>query len=263
MMLNFRNTFTAFFFAIGIGNLLRFVFGINVPDWYYWLIGILALLAATYGSSYIASNYHFKVFFKGEKNNKKQLALTFDDGVDPVQTAVILDILKSHNINACFFLIGKKCIGNEVLIRRIIDEGHIIGNHTYSHSNWFDFYRYNKMYNELKQADEIIEKITGKKPRYFRPPFGVTNPAMRKALQKSEHIAIGWSIRSLDTQQKRSVSNIIKRVTERMKSGDIILFHDTIKKLPEVLEATIKYGTENGFTFVRLDELISENPYFE
>lgn len=262
-MLNFRNTFAVFFLALGTGNLLRFVFGIYIPDWYYWLIGLLTIIAATYGSSYIGSNYHFRVICKGEKEGLKQVAISFDDGVDPVQTPLILDILKNHRIKASFFCIGKKCAGNETLVRRIVEEGHIIGNHTYTHSNWFDFFGSGRMYEELQKTDELLENITGKKPRYFRPPYGVTNPTLKKALQKTGHLPVGWSIRSLDTQRKRSASDLFHRVSARMQAGDIILFHDTIKTIPEVLESLIKFGNENGYTFIGIDELINENAYFE
>lgn len=262
-MLNFRNTFAVFFFAIGLGNLLRFVFGVNIPDWYYWLIGVFTILAATYGSSYIASNYHFKVFCRGKNDEQNKIALSFDDGVDPVQTPLILDILKANGIKATFFCIGKKCEGNEALVKRIDAEGHIIGNHTFTHSNWFDFFGSDKMFNEILQTNKVIKSITGKTPRFFRPPYGVTNPAMKKALLNSEHLAVGWSIRSLDTQSKKTADTIFNRVTKKLKSGDIILFHDTVKTIPAVLAALIKYAAENGYNFVGIDELINENAYFE
>lgn len=262
-MLNLRNTFTFFFLAIGLGNLLRYVFGMNIPDEFYWIIALLTLLATVYGSSYIGSNFHFKVICKGEKKDVKQVALSFDDGVDPIQTPIILDILKKNQIKAAFFCIGKKCVGHEVMVRRIIEDGHIIGNHTYTHSNWFDFFSSERMYNELKQCNETIEKITGKKPGFFRPPYGVTNPTLKKALLKSGHLSIGWSVRSLDTQKRRTASNIFQRVSSKMNNGDIILFHDTVKSIPEVLELLIKFGIDNGFTFVGIDKLIDKQAYFE
>jgi peptidoglycan/xylan/chitin deacetylase (PgdA/CDA1 family) len=219
------------------------------------------LSAVVYGSSYIASQFHFRVICKGKPNIKKQIALTFDDGVDPVQTPIILDTLKKYGIKATFFLIGKKLEGNEILVRRIFNEGHIIGNHSWSHSYWFDFYNSGRMCRELLKTDEMIENITGKKPRFFRPPYGVTNPMLKRALQTSGHLAIGWSIRSFDTQDKRSASEIINRVSSRMQSADIILFHDTSKEILNVIEEIINYGTENGFIFTGIDELIDEKAY--
>jgi peptidoglycan-N-acetylglucosamine deacetylase len=262
-MLTFRNTFTVFFILIGIGNLLHIGYGIPIHGWYYLILTLLVLGVSSYGSSYIGSNFHFRVICRSKNNSKKQIAVSFDDGVDPVQTPILLDILAKHNMKASFFLIGKNCIGNESLVKRIFEEGHIIGNHTYSHTYWFDFYWKNRMYKEFKQTDQIIEKITGKRPFFFRPPYGVTNPALKKALIKSGHLPIGWSIRSFDTQQKNSASDLIHRVTTRLKAGDIILFHDYVKTVPEVLEALIKFGTENGYTFVTISELININAYVE
>lgn len=262
-MLNFKNTFTLFFLAIGLGNMLHFAFGLPIHGWYYLIITLLTLLAVSYGSSYIGSSYHFRVVCKSKNNLKKQIAISFDDGVDPVQTPMILDILANHNIKASFFCIGKKCIGNEILVRRIVDDCHIIGNHTYTHSNWFDFYGHQRMLKEIKKTDQIIEQITGKKLFFFRPPYGVTNPALKKAMEKSGHLPVGWSIRSFDTRSKRTASDILNRVTSRLKSGDIILFHDTAKTIPEVLPALIKFGTEKGYTFVTIDELINLNAYLE
>ena len=260
-MLNFRNTFTVFFIVIGLGNLLHFGYGVPIHGWYYLIITLLTLGVASYGSSYIGSNYHFRVICKSKNNHKKQIAVSFDDGVDPVQTPIILDILAKHNIKASFFCIGKNCVGNEALVRRLVDEGHIIGNHTYNHSHWFDFYLAGRMYKEIKQTDQIIESVTGKNPFYFRPPYGVTNPAMKKALIKSGHLPVGWSIRSLDTQHKESAPEILNRVIPRLKAGDIILFHDYVKAIPDVLETLIKFGTENGYTFVTIEELINIHAY--
>lgn len=243
--------------------MLHFAFGLPVHGWYYLIITLLTLLAVIYGSSNIGSDFHFRVICKSENTSKKQIAISFDDGVDPAQTPLILDILANHKIRASFFCIGKNCIGNEILVRRIVDEGHIIGNHTYSHSNWFDCYGFKRMLKEIKKTDQILEHIIGKKPFFFRPPYGVTNPALKKALEMSGHLPIGWSIRSLDTQQKRSSSDLFHRVTTRLQAGDIILFHDRVKAIPEVLEKLIKFGTENGYTFVTIEKLINLSAYIE
>jgi peptidoglycan/xylan/chitin deacetylase (PgdA/CDA1 family) len=260
-MLTFKNTFAVFFLVIGMINWLHFGFGLPIYGWYFIVLTILTLGVAAYGSSYIGSNYHFRVICRGNNPAKNQIALTFDDGIDPVKTPQILDILAKHNIKASFFCIGNTCANNEPIMKKMYEAGHNIGNHTFSHSHWFDFYGARKMLKELEQTDQIIKKITGRKPFYFRPPYGVTNPAMKKALLKSGHLPVGWSIRSFDTNSKTPAVEIINRVTSRLTAGDIILFHDTANKIFEVLESVIQFGTKNGYSFVTIEELIGINAY--
>ena len=189
-------------------------------------------------------------------NQTNSISLTFDDGPNQNITPIILNILKENGIKACFFCIGKNAEQNIELIKRIDSEGHIIGNHTYSHSNNFDLFSSSKMKNEITKTNYTIQNIINKEVKYFRPPYGVTNPNLSKALKKTNLISIGWSLRSLDTTAKGDITNTLKRL-EKIKAGNIVLLHDNITEAPEILEKFITIVRAKNLKFMRLDELIS------
>ncbi len=121
-----------------------------------------------------------------------------------------------------------------------MSEGHTIGNHSYSHSKKFGFFSSEKVAVELNRTNAILKKITGKEVKLFRPPFGVTNPNIKRALQKTNHCSIGWSKRSYDTTNI-SEEKILKRITANLKKGDIILLHDSSAKTFAVLEQLLLF----------------------
>ena len=109
------------------------------------------------------------------------MALTFDDGPDERNTSMILDILK-NGINCNILLYRTQYSGNESVLKRIHMEGHTIGNHSYSHAFLFDLFSKRKMQKDLEQMDNLVVQILGKRPKLFRPPYGVTNPAVRDVI---------------------------------------------------------------------------------
>ena len=159
-----------------------------------------------------------------------------------------------------FFALETGLQENESLFRQVHEAGHIIGNHSYSHHMWFDLFSANKMYDDLQMMDAAMQKVIGMKPKLFRPPYGVTNPNLRKAVMKGNYIPVGWNVRSLDTvitdEQK-----LLKKVTKALKPGAVVLFHDTGKAIPAVLPAFITMAREKGYEIVRLDKLLNLEPY--
>ena len=139
---------------------------------------------------------------------EKKISLTFDDGPG-IYTLEILDLLKKYNVKATFFCIGKNIEMYPEIIKQIIDEGHLIGNHSYGHSPFFDFYNAKKIIEEIQKTDTLLEKLTSKKINFFRPPYGVTTPSIRRAIKITGHKVIGWNIRSLDggTKNKKLIFN--------------------------------------------------------
>ena len=116
------------------------------------------------------------------------------------------------------------------------------------------------MINDLKQNEDLIHDITGKRVGFFRPPFGVTNPNIAAAARFLEYKVIGWSIRSLDTMEKPD-EKIIKRVVSRFKPGGLVLFHDTHPGIANILKEVIEKAREEGYTFIRPDELLNLEAY--
>jgi peptidoglycan/xylan/chitin deacetylase (PgdA/CDA1 family) len=163
----------------------------------------------------------------------KEVALTFDDG--PTEfTPKFLDILQENNIKATFFCIGKQIEKHPEIFQRIIAEGHTIGNHTYSHCNQTGFLSASKMVEEIEKCDEVMLKTGNLKTRLYRPPFGVTNPNIAKAIKQTGKKSIGWNVRSLDTITEDE-NRIYRKVTKGLKPGSIILLHDTSEKTYHVL----------------------------
>ncbi|MCD4793433.1 MAG: polysaccharide deacetylase family protein [Bacteroidales bacterium] len=169
--------------------------------------------------------------------DKSKIHLTFDDGPDPNTTPKILKVLKKYNKKATFFCIGEKIEKHPEILKQIAEQGHEIGNHSYSHSYYFDFFRTSKVIKELDKTNKLIKKISGKDCIIFRPPFGVTNPNIAKAVKKLNLETIGWSIRSLDTVKDKKT--VLKRL-EKAKPGNIVLFHDTKTNTVEILEEFLR-----------------------
>ena len=190
----------------------------------------------------------------------KEIALSFDDGPHPSVTPAVLDILKTHNIKAAFFLIGKNIEQNKDILRRIVDEGHIIGNHSYEHSNSYGFWSRKKVMADLLKNQDLIETVCNKKINLFRPPFGVTNPNIANAAQLLDYTVVGWSIRSLDTMSKNN-AHTIKRVVNRLKAGRVVLFHDNHERILPILQETIRQAVEEGYEIVPLDKLLDIKSY--
>ncbi|MBC7864934.1 MAG: polysaccharide deacetylase family protein, partial [Bacteroidia bacterium] len=184
------------------------------------------------------------------------LALTFDDGPDLETTPKILEILRTKNVKATFFVIGKKAEQFPEVLKTIDKEGHLIANHSYQHSYFIGTFGTKKLTEDIEKCSAIIEKIIGKKPLFFRPPFGVTNPRYLRALKKLNLASIGWSGRSFDTVNK-SKNLLVKRVKKSLNTTEILLFHDTQKVTVEALPEIIEYCKEKGIKIVPLQELIS------
>ena len=159
-------------------------------------------------------------------------------------------------------LIDEASEGNEALLKRIDDEGHLIGTHSYTHSYWFDLYSAKRMKNELVKSEEALFKIIGKKPLLFRPPYGVINPMLKKALGSFSYQVIGYSNRSLDTVTKDE-KKTLERLIRKLQPGDIVLLHESVPYATSLLKKFLYQIAEKGYIVVGLDELLNIQPYDE
>lgn len=215
------------------------------------------------GSIYIQWNFYFRsvntipllsVKFDQDKfsiaNRGKEVALTFDDG-PAEETNAVLDILKRENVAATFFLIGKNIAGREHIVSRMQAEGHSIGNHSFHHGFNFDWQSAARMLEEIEQTNQAIEAITGQQVKLFRPPYGVTNPNLAKALRNSGLKSIGWNLRSMDTVAKEE-ERLLDKILSKVKAGDIILLHDRCAITVAILPQLISELKKRGFSFATL-----------
>lgn len=256
-MLNFRNTNIAFIIITVIiaGLSARY----PVPVYAYLLTAFVYSLFLFYGSYYVGSNFFMKVLCSAD-TRAMQIAISFDDGPALAYTPEILEVLRSNKVPAAFFCIGKNIAGNEVLLQQIANEGHLIGNHSYSHHFWFDMFSTKRMMADLQQMSETVKNAIGVQPLLFRPPYGVTTPNMRNVMDRTGYKAIGWNIRSLDTVIKDE-EKLLQKITGQLKPGAIILLHDPSATTLAILPRFIAAARSRGYGFVRIDKLLNVQPY--
>ncbi len=226
---------------------------------YYAFIVVVYVGICAYGSFVLSAGFFLPVISRGDVSCKK-IAVTFDDGPIRGKTEHILDILEQHQVKAAFFCIGNRIRGNEDILSRIELDGHMIGNHTFHHRPAFGLLSTKQVTDELKATDTEVERVIGQKPRFFRPPFGVSNPMVSRATRLGSYRTIGWSIRSFDTIIKDPIK-LLKRIVQSPASGDIVLLHDYSESTITMLPDLIAYLKDHNFQIVRLDELLKENAY--
>jgi peptidoglycan/xylan/chitin deacetylase (PgdA/CDA1 family) len=246
------------FFAGLLMAILFDVFG-EVSVWLY--VGIIFVYSVMHGigSTILSVQFFISVKFKGDPS-QNSIAITFDDGPIPGKTERILDILKTRHVSAAFFCIGNRVDEHPAMARRIHDEGHIVGNHSYWHGKTFDLQTPEMIRQELRDTDAAIQRSFGKQPRFFRPPYGVTNPMVASAIRKENYTTIGWSLRSFDTMIN-DPSRLLSKIKRSLKAGDIILFHDYCESTIEILPPLLDHISGIGLKIVRVDELLNENAY--
>lgn len=213
-----------------------------------WQIGRFALRIANAGLSgstaaaASAQDYQTEPF---------RVALTFDDGPHPVCTAELLDGLAQRGVKATFFLIGENIPGNEEIVRKMAQDGHLIGNHTYHH---VQMAREGSLIcgTELDMTNAMIESITGKIPEFVRPPFGQWSKELQNEIGM---IPVGWDVDPLDwkIQDTQKVADTILR---EVKNGDIILLHDIYPTSVQAAFLVVDALQKEGCEFVTADELI-------
>lgn len=243
-------TATAIFFAA-----LLLIIVLKAPLWTVWICCGLFLAAIVWGSFEIRLNFFLKSLSKTTDPDGKIIALTFDDGPTEL-TPQFLKTLKNADAKATFFCIGKQIEKHPDILAKILTDGHEIGNHTYSHLNRTGFMSINEMVSEIASCDAALEKAAHIKTTLYRPPFGVTNPNIAKAVRKTGKISVGWSVRSLDTVIQNE-QQIASRVLRSVRPGSIILMHDTTQKSLKALQILLLNLKQQGYRFVTVSSLLN------
>ena len=194
----------------------------------------------------IFSNYTWDV-----SNTSNTVYLTFDDGPIPEVTEWVLDELKKYDLKATFFCIGENIDKHPEIFKKIISRGNSIGNHTLNHLNGWKTSTEAYLEN-IRECDDIIEKTTGynSNSKIFRPPYGKLKKAQSIAIRKLGYKIIMWDVLSADFDNTISKEKCLDNVLSNMKSGSIIVFHDSIKaskNLEYVLPKTLAFLKENKF----------------
>lgn len=186
-----------------------------------------------------------------EKNEVKKVALTFDDGPHPVYTEQILDGLKERGVKATFFITGGRARQYPEIVKRIHDEGHLIGNHTYSHiqltKNNLD-----EFMEELVLTSQVIAEITGTETLFVRPPYGLWDIRLESKLNM---FPVMWTIDPRDWN-RTNVSGIVADVVNNVGENDIILLHDDYESTKKASLIIVDRLLEEGYQFVTVDEIL-------
>ena len=181
----------------------------------------------------------------------KRIAITFDDGPEGNYTKQLLDGLKERGVKATFFVLGKSIVGNEDLILRMYEEGHLIGNHTYNHVE-LDKETDENGVKEIERTNEIIKQITGYEPEFIRPPFGAWR---KEQMSQADMFPVMWTIDPLDWKYQNT-EYVVNHILNNVKDGDIILLHDIFETSVEAALIVIDRLQEQGYEFVTVDELM-------
>ncbi len=200
---------------------------------------------------------NFDSYFVGDEG-KKIIYLTFDSGYENGYTEKILDILKKNKVKATFFLVGSYLKKNPEIVKRIVKEGHIVGNHTMTHPDMSKIYSKEAFNTELKAVEDIYSEITGKKmKKFYRPPEGKYNEENLKTAQELGYKTIFWSLayRDFDIYNQPSKKEAFDKLIPRIHPGAIILLHNMSKTNVEILEELINKYKEMGYEFKNLDDL--------
>lgn len=185
------------------------------------------------------------------------IAITFDDGPDPKGTPRLLDMLKERGIKATFFLVGKNAAAFPDIVKRMKDEGHEIGNHTWDHQQLTRL-RDTKVSSELQTTHDAIVKACEVVPTLYRPPYGATRLSQQKTIYDQFHYAcILWDVDPNDWRTPRSSKKTHDRVLAQTKAGSIILCHDIHHETVEAMPSTLDDLKARGFQFVTVSQLIN------
>jgi peptidoglycan/xylan/chitin deacetylase (PgdA/CDA1 family) len=190
------------------------------------------------------------------------VALTFDDGPDPVFTPRLLEILAREKVTATFFVVGERARANQDLLREIDRQGHLIGNHSFSHAWNINFALHEGLAREINDCNDAIDAAIAKRPQFYRAPHGFKNPALGDVLAKQAMTCVGWQVRGFDAVRS-DASAIARRMVLKARPGGILLLHDgaglqgtrdrsaTVEALPMIIHGL----RARGFALKRLDEL--------
>ena len=223
--------------------------------------GYVALLAA--GSLAPQLDFYLHAARRGPAD-RAWVALTFDDGPDPVITPLLLELLRRERVAAAFFFVGEAARRYPTLVIQAAAEGHLIGNHSDRHGYGWTVAPASRLFAEFAAASHTLAAILGQAPRFARTPAGVSRPNLAKAFQQLQLCNVAWDVRGLEGLY-RDPARIAARIARRARNGSIILLHELYygvlrfepQRVVATAHLTIQQLRARGFDFVRLDQLLA------
>jgi peptidoglycan/xylan/chitin deacetylase (PgdA/CDA1 family) len=203
--------------------------------------------------------YKNTIFFQGSPY-KREVALTFDDAPDPRFTQQILDVLRQYNVKATFFVVGSRAVKYPWIVRRIVTDGHVVGNHSFSHANLKKL-RDKKFRWEILHTNEVLQTLVGYDPNLVRPPYGNIREKQLMWLRNKKFKVVNWSSDSLDWKNLEA-DQVYANIMKNVEPGAIILQHagggdgEKLKGTIEALPKIINELRARGYKIVTLPELL-------
>ena len=251
--------------------------------WTLFAIGlfcVIGIAATFFGEAIPAGNWGLRFHTEGEApegpanvsqlqkydsaylgdTSKKTVYLTFDAGYENGCTEKILDVLKKHGISAAFFLVGNYMERNPDLVRRMVNEGHIVGNHTMHHYNMEKISDPAAFAEELQELEKLFLDITGKElPKYYRPPQGTYSVENLKNAKELGYKTVFWSLAYVDwnNDAQPTKEEAFSKLLPRIHNGAVILLHSTSKTNAEILDELLTKWKDMGYSFAPINELFS------
>ena len=190
--------------------------------------------------------------------SKKVIYLTFDAGYENGCTGKILDTLKKHDVPAAFFLVGNYIEKNADLVRRMVDEGHIVGNHTMHHPDMSKLTKMEDFSAELTGLEELFKETTGKElPKYYRPPQGIYSEENLKLAKEMDYRTVFWSLAYADwnNDSQPAKEQAFAKLLPRIHNGAVVLLHSTSQTNADILDELLTKWKEMGYSFGTLEDL--------
>ncbi len=197
----------------------------------------------------------------------RKVALTFDDGPDPNVTPAILDVLREHDLKATFFVLGYKVARNPEVLRRIVQEGHTLGNHTYDHANLAHL-SVRQMHDEMQSTQEAVDRALGYHypMTLMRPPYGAPYlsdrhvlPLFQRVMEEQRAYPVMWTVDSRDWELNGQAGSIAENLrTTTSNKGGVILLHDTHESTADALPLIIAQYAAVGFSFTTVREMLAD-----
>ena len=221
-----------------------------------------AMSAAGYQSMAATGQWYGKTF-TGIRRGSKQLALTYDDGPNDPHTLRLLEVLAKHNVKATFFLIGRYVEQRPGIVREVVNEGHVVGNHTFSHPNLI-FASARQTRTQLQECQQAMTKAIGQHSPLFRPPFGGRRPGTLRIARSLGLAPVMWNVSGQDWKGY-SADEIKQRIRRQLRGGDVILLHDGshidmgVDRSQTILatDLLILDAKSEGFEFVTIREMMN------
>ncbi|MCD1257878.1 polysaccharide deacetylase family protein [Paenibacillus athensensis] len=200
------------------------------------------------------------IFKVSGPSREKKIALTFDDGPDERFTPQVLDVLRENGVKATFFVLGSQASERPALVRRMVREGHVVGNHSYSHAN-LPKLTVDKFQSQIENTEAVLQQLTGYAPRLIRPPYGAINEEQVKWVSERHYLIVNWNVDSLDWKSLKA-DQVLSNILRQTKPGSIILQHSggastqDLSGTVQALGPLINKLKSSGYTFVTVPELL-------